>query len=686
MHGFVEFYVNFSSKGRTFINVGIGLRFDADFQKALIHSIKPKKGVVKKELRIVLINIILILSVSHYHAQAAFPYDALNLDEGAFNTTLSINVSAGVSLFNNLLLGSNVDFNTSVARTQLSWAPLLSHTGVVINGNAINQGFNSVEGQEFIANNDPVVLRFPQGVFANTYNWERLLDNAGNELAAADSRHITDPFIIGTRLISKHDSPKSVRIGYPSLKTIFDTADDNGKPLDLLTVLSVIINDADSNGRRWQKMIADGHNVRDMELGNEFFFRSQRSGTINTEAQWVERARAIVGNIKDRAAGLNRSVRFGIPISYRGGDPTVTQSTRNFHQNYNDLITVDESFFDAIVVHRYVSTQRDEGNLPQDLTDESLRTVLSASNTMDASLTYCKTQVSEAKNSIWLTEWGVSASEGGKIAASFLGAADVYSHIITNNERLEVERINWFSTVGANAQYTLAGTRNNIQLGTTGYGDVYKILRDNLRDAEMFNDVLFTSPNLMLNGEVQDGKAIHALAVKRADDTPRLIVTNKTNATARIFMDIDGERESVVNYRVNGFRWETLTSINSIPYSNEEMNAGAILIPPFSIVKVDMSFGEGVAILSTNGIDTKKVKSSFTLWPNPATSKINIELNNANSTNIDIYNMFGERVFKTKVSKGESQLYIKDILKPGLYLVVAVDDNKATSVKKLVVN
>ncbi|AJR04803.1 T9SS type A sorting domain-containing protein [Siansivirga zeaxanthinifaciens] len=627
----------------------------------------------------------MVLSFNFTIGQNRFPYDALSLTDGSFDTSININTSAGVSPFNNLLLGSNVDFNTSIARSLLSRAPLFASNGALVNISAVNQGFNSVNGQQFIAENDPVVLRFPQGVFANTYHWEQVLDDTGQEIAAADSRHIIDPFIVNGRLISQHDSPVSVRIGYPSLKSIFDTAANNGKPLDLLTVLSIIGNDADSNGRRWSSMIEDGLDVKDMELGNEFFFRSQRSGTISTEAQWVARARQIVENIKNRASALNKTVRFAIPISFRGGDPTQSQSTRDFHQNYNDLITVDESFFDAIVVHRYVNAQREDGNRPENLTDQSLRDLVSASRIMDQSLTYSKTQVSEDKNSIWLTEWGVAGSEDDAIGASFLGAADIYSHIITNNDRLEVERINWFSTVGANAQYTVNGTLSNVEIGRTGYGDVYSVLRDNLRDSNMFKDYSLTAPELKIGGEVQQEKAIHALAVRRSDGTPRLIITNKTNATARLNVNIDGNRENIINYISSGYRWESLASATSIPYSDEQTITDAILVPPFSVIKVDMSFGEGVAILSTEDIGNFNNDTDFVLFPNPTSSAFNITLNGMNSANIIITDMLGKVVIQTNTKSANLQLNTNGVLKSGLYFVRVVGDNNTSFVKKLVV-
>lgn len=616
-----------------------------------------------------------IFGICVFQAQSNFPYDPIPLTDGAFEVTLDVNTLEGTRTFNNLLLGSNVDFNTSVARVQLSWAPLLAADGTVVNGNAPNQGFNSLEGQQFIADNDPVVLRFPQGVFANTYHWERVLDENGEELAAADSRHIIDPFVIGTRIISKHDSPKTVRIGYPSLKKIFDTASTLDKPLDLLTVLSIVGNDADANGRRWSAMIADGLNVTDMELGNEFFWRSQRSGTINTEEQWVSRAREIVANIKTRAAALDKTVRFAIPVSYRTS-----------HQNFNDLITVDESFFDAIVVHRYVSAQRDSGTKPEDLTVKSIRDVLSASIIMDESLTYCKAQVSDSKDAIWLTEWGVSASENGGVAASFLGAADVYSHIITNNNRLEVERINWFSTVGANAQYTVNGSRSNPRIGTTGYGDVYRLLRNSLRDSELFNQVELTAPDLKLNEEVQDAKPIHVLAVNRAGNKPRFIVTNKTNETARIFVNTDGNNQNTINYIATGVRWESLIATTSLPYSNEQTSVTSILIPPYAIVNIDASFGEGVSVLSVDEVANTNKDAEILVYPNPTSSTVTIDLKKIQTANVKVFDVLGKVVFYKNTHKTSVQLETKTIFKKGVYFVTVTDINNKTYFKKLIVN
>ncbi len=624
-----------------------------------------------------------VFGVSFTQAQNSFPYDDLTLSDGAFNNEVNINTSAGARPFNNLLLGSNVDFNTSIARILLSRAPLFTTEGTLVNARAANQGFNSVDGQRFIAENDPVVIRFPQGVFGNTYHWERVVNSQGEEIAAADSRHIIDPFVIGTRTISQHDSPTNVRIGYPSLRTIFDTAASNGKPLDLLTILSIIGDDADSNGRRWQSMIDDGHNVRDMELGNEFFFRSQRSGTINTEAQWVARTRQVVANIRNRASAQNRDVRFAIPISFRGGDPEQSASGRATHQRYNDAITVDESIFDAIVVHRYVNAQRADGDRPENLTQQSLRTLISASTTMDQSLTYSKAQVSAEKDAVWLTEWGVAGSEDDAIGASFLGTADVYSHIINNNDRLEVERINWFSSLGLNSQYTVTGSRNNIVIGTTGYGDVYRVLRNNLRDSQIFNQVTTTTPALTLAGVTQEEKPLHVIATRKADGNPSFVITNKTNTNARVFVQRNGNREPVINYNANGVRWESLTSATTIAYSDLQSNADAIIVPPYSVVNVDVSFGSDTSVLSVD--DVVNGTKSVEVFPNPVSSVLNVNLNGLETATVVIRDVLGKIVYTTKTTESNLKLQTQGLLNTGLYFVIVTDENNKAYFNKLIV-
>ena len=622
--------------------------------------------------------------ITTLQAQEDFPFDELPLVDGAFNNTVAINTSGGVRPFNNFLLGSNVDFNSGRVIGLLSRADLLRTRDGVLVRNRTGQGFNGLEGQRFIAENDPVVIRFPQGVFMNFYNWERIVDEEGEEIAAADSRNIVDPLVVRGEI--SHTSPIDVRVGYPSLRGIFDTAEANGKPLDLLTGLNVVGNDADSNLRRWESMINDGFDVRDMELGNEFFFRTQRSGTIDTEAKWRVRARAIVEAIRNRAQTLGRTVRFAIPIAYRPGDPREPQSRRDGDQRFNDLITQDESFFDALVVHRYVRERRTNDVAPEDLNANDFGYLLRASYMMNQSLEYCKGQVSEDKNAIWLTEWGVAGSGVEGVGASFLGTADTYTHFIRNEQTLEIERLNWFSSHGSNAQYTATSENGEIVTRRTGYGDIYTTFRDNLKDATIFNQVDLQSPMLTEAGEPQDVTAINVVTTQREDGTPRLIITNKANRPARVALTIDGNPENVINYNATGFTWTSLSTTTSTPYADQQNDVDAIVVPAYSFVKVDMSFGIGTPILSTESIDGIDNQFNVIIHPNPASSTFNITLNDIREANVVITDMLGKEVFRTRTTTQNLQLQNDGLLKSGIYLVRVTDQGNRSFVSKLVVN
>jgi len=630
-----------------------------------------------------------ISCITSIQAQNDFPFTRISPDnpDGTFNTT--ININGDTSSFNNSLLGSNVDANAGPLNDlRLNTAPLLGPNGNVINARQGAQGFNTVLAQELIEARDPVVIRFPQGVFANSYNWEQVRDDNGNVIAEADSRNIVDPFPVmrNGELTVLHDSPPTVRIGYPSLRGIFDTAQANNRPLDLLTVLNVVSNDGVSNGRRWESMINDGFDVQDMELGNEFFFRTQRSGTINTEAQWRDRASRIVGNIRGRAARLGRTVRFAIPITYRASDTIETQRRRDGDQLFNDLITQDDSFFDAIVVHRYVREQRTNGVFPRDLTSNNLRRLLLASRIMDTSLSYARTQVPEDKNGVWLTEWGVAGSQFEGVGAAFLGAADTYTHLIRNQRRLEMERINWFSTLGSNAQYEFNsdGVRS-----TTGYGRIYEMFRGVLRDSNIYDNIIVTTDNLVdnRNGNVQS-RAVNAVAVNRGARRITYIVTNLANRATRLTLRREGARQTGFDVRLSGVNTRTLRSLDVGVISPEvTRNQNNVVIPPYSVMRVEVTFDNSIAKTITNTKDVLESSdnASVTLYPNPTSSTFNMIFNGMDTARVVISDLLGQVVHQSVSKSGNLKLEKGSVFKPGIYIIRVIDQDNNIYNKKLVV-
>ena len=616
----------------------------------------------------------MVLGMLGMHAQnnsnTAFPLRSIPLDAGESFFSTTINVGAGTREFNNLLLGSNVDINGRDL-SAVNRADLKDAEGNVLISNRATQGFNSQTAQDFIEDRDPVVIRFPQGVFANTYNWEPVKDENGNVIAEADSRNLVDPFEVDGKVAFESDP--DVRLGYPALRGIFDRAAADGKPLDLLTVLNIINNDADSNSERWQSMIEDGYEVRDMELGNEFFFREQRSGTINMIGPWLERAKSIVEAIRARA-GTERTVRFGLPITYRASDPLEREMRRINDQRFNDLVTRDESFFDAIVVHRYVREQRSSDVSPNQLTQNSLARLLTGSRLMDISLMYAKTQVSESKNSIWLTEWGVAGSREEGVGASFLGTADTYTHLIRNERRLELERTNWFSTFGSNAQYKF---NDKEQRFTTGYGRIYEMFRGSLRDSDIFNTIevqtaaLNPSANRQTAANVEPSEAVNALAIRRSQNSITYLVTNLANVPTRLFLERQGNAQNGFDVTTTGLTMPSLiATVPTILEEDRKTNENYVDIPEYTIMKLEVNFNSNSA-KNQGGASIESIDQEHlvVLYPNPSGSKFKIVLNGMENANVEISDLLGKVVYQTETTKGQLELEKGNTFKTGVYLV-----------------
>ncbi len=565
-----------------------------------------------------------LIGLSFANAQEVdFPFDAINGSESTFTATINVNSGQGTSPFNNHLLGSNVDINTRGTGVQ-SRGPEPSRTS--------NQGFFAPVLQDHLNTNDPVVIRFPQGVFGNTYNWRDKTVNG--VFFPADTRNASDPVLEddpqNRRPSEFTTSPASLRLGYPALRGIFDRAESRGKPLDLLTVLNIIEDNQFSSRDRIRSMREDGFTVRDVELGNEFFFLGQRSATIFTEQEWVARTREVVRVLR-RNNDTGTRMRFAIPISFRG-------ETEARHQQYNRDIVGDQSFFDAIVVHRYVRVREQEMQNPipaANLSPAELRGLLTASDTMRNSINFCQRQVNPEKRRVWLTEWGVSGGIEGEIGASVLGMADSYLDLI---RRSDIDRINLFSTFGLNEQYTFPG--NGTTSVATGYGRVYEIFRDALRDQQLFSNPVITSPRLEINNQRQRAQAINAVST-RINGRINVLIVNKGNKTGRVFLRTNGNQRRNYSYRARGVRFPNLVT-NAIEEIDEaESNRSVIDVPAFSVISVDIDFNNSAKSASARVIDeTLEAATAITVFPNPSSGVFNL----STSTNWEAFTLQGTRI------------------------------------------
>ena len=128
------------------------------------------------------------------------------------------------------------------------------------------QGFKTQVQQDFIKLVDPVTIRFPHGVWANFYEWE----TDGYQQDSYDNRDHQDALDIFVRNI-KGD------IGGIAELNNDKKASNNGKGYDMMWTYTINFDDGASSVARAKKDIGLGFEVKAIELGNEHFWRGQRS-------------------------------------------------------------------------------------------------------------------------------------------------------------------------------------------------------------------------------------------------------------------------------------------------------------------------------------------------------------------------------------------------------------------------
>ncbi|MFH6769078.1 T9SS type A sorting domain-containing protein [Gaetbulibacter aquiaggeris] len=108
----------------------------------------------------------------------------------------------------------------------------------------------------------------------------------------------------------------------------------------------------------------------------------------------------------------------------------------------------------------------------------------------------------------------------------------------------------------------------------------------------------------------------------------------------------------------------------------------AIMDPSNNLTYMDVLIGEpGGEALS---IKNSKIVS-FRMYPNPTTSSKTVNIQNTTGNLVNIYNMLGQEVFRTKLNNSNGiQTLNLSMLQSGLYFV-KVSDGQNTSVKKLIV-
>lgn len=423
------------------------------------------------------------------------------------------------------------------------------------------EGFNTSLQKDFIRLVDPITIRFPHGVWANFYEYE-------------DDTYQQDSYDNGSHQDVLDTYVSSVKGHIGGIAELNKEKTDAGKKgFDMMWTYSINFDDGAASVDRATKDMARGLEVKDIELGNEHFWKNQRSLRTETAEEYVIEAKAVSAALKAEFP----DIRVSIPLSWRHG---VNGTTIN-HSSYNETLADNRSYYDAISIHKYLGADPDQ---PGE-SDNAYSALLTAKLELAEDVNWVRDNYGPGKP-VWLTEWGVSAGSDVHGAAC-LGMADAYLFMAENQDIYD--RSNWFSfNKVLNAMVVVGSNREPVYpLQKRGYLSIYEILHGVLKDATMLKGTVTSSIQLSVSrGSVN---AVNARAVTKNGETT-VIAINLTDKPVVFELKFDN-----VVYGGN-FNHESLVFNNvgevdpidyySNPLESVKSGSGTITLPPLSISKI----------------------------------------------------------------------------------------------------
>ncbi|MEQ8211387.1 MAG: PEP-CTERM sorting domain-containing protein [Lacipirellulaceae bacterium] len=440
-----------------------------------------------------------------------YPYSSV----GPQNASLSIN-SSSQTPFNNRLLGLNTNFPENLYGLD---------------------GYNDADGQALITGWSPPSLRFPHGVWSNFYDWE------------VDGRRIYDNYM-GTYYNAVVNVPQ-LKYGYDGFKTLHDNLG-----FDVLHTWNINYDSPAKGVARLQDRRADGFDVSRIELGNETFWVNQRSEAVATPELYVGVAQAHSAALK----AVDPTIELSVPVSWR---------TTGHHVPWNAALAADQTYYDAVTLHKYIR--------PGDST-AGLEEVLDARSQMIQTAEATRAQF--PGKPIWLSEWSVDAGEN---AISVLGLSDTYLGII---DRPDLFGSAEYFQIHNHDPLVIYDKSANPKHVKTTRGAAYDILRNVFVDSDLLSGQV-TSSEIIPGLDAASAKAV----LKDGDVV--VYAVNKSPVSVPFDLSIDNSsyggtyvHEALQFNNVNDFPTfnlgdSGLTSIPSTP--------GAISLPPLSISVLTIS-------------------------------------------------------------------------------------------------
>jgi hypothetical protein len=468
----------------------------------------------------------------------AFAVDYPYTGVGQQMATLSID-SSHPTPFNSRLLGLNTNFPEN-------------QYGI--------DGYNDADGQALISAWDPPSLRFPHGVWSNFYDWE----------------------VDGRRIYDNYDGPyRDAVVNNPNLRYGFDgfkTLHDN-QGFDVLHTWNVNYDSPEKGVRRLQDRRSKGFDVDRIELGNEIFWRSQRSEAVETPELYVAVAQAHSQALKTE----DPNIQISVPVTWRTGG-TV-------HGPWNAALAADQSYYDAVTLHKYIRP----GESPA-----GLQEVLDARNQMIQTGEDIRAQF--PGKPIWLSEWSIDAGDN---AISALGLSDVYLGLIDRPDLFDSAEYFQIHNHDSLIVYDRLGNPKHVK---TTRGASYDILRDVFLDSDLLSETM-TSSEIVPGLDAASAKAV----VK--DGELMVYAVNKSPVSVPLDLEVDSHLfDGTFSHQALAFN-----DVNDFPtfdlgesaLSDVINGSDGIVLPPLSISVIS---GFGSDLPGDYNNDGFVDAADFTTW------------------------------------------------------------------------
>ncbi len=398
-------------------------------------------------------------------------------------------------------------------------------------------GYNHPKAQNLIKKMKPGSLRFPHGVWSNFYDWE------------SDGRRMTDDY--------KTPYDSAVK-GHPDLKYGFDGFHRLHQELefDVLLTFNVNYDSPEKAARRLIDRRDKGFDVKWVELGNEIFWKTQRSKAVIDVEKYIEVSKAHAKALRE----VDPSIKISVPAHWRNSRKDA----------WNMALKSQQDYFDAITVHKHIGAEPDA---------EGARQILHAR--VDMLKMAEDLQTVFPGKPIWLSEWSVSCGES---PISILAMADTWLGLFEHPELFTIA--DYFQI---NASHALIHYDKSTQTHTrTSYGAAYDIIRSIFENSEIYASEMVTAK---LDDDLE---AVAAEAVIK-DGKMIVFAINKTTKSVPLQITVDGVSSSwsathhalsftdLNELRSFGFDSSVLAKVDM---SGESKDA-TFLLPPLSLNRFD---------------------------------------------------------------------------------------------------